>query len=99
RGVNCEGWSSGEVRHKAFDPGAQSHFYRPLIWLLFWAQTRAFGIDPRGFHTVSLALHLLNAFLLGWLFYRLTGDEGRRTKDEPRYPWSFVFRLPSMILI
>src|SRR3954454_15468043 len=69
--LNVRGLSFGTVARKAFDPAAQSHFYRPLIWLLFWAQTRAFGLDPRGFHTVSLGLHLLNAGLLGWLFYRL----------------------------
>jgi hypothetical protein len=90
--------SFGALLGRAFDPAAQTHFYRPLIWLLFWLQTRAFGLDPRGFHTVSLALHLLNAFLLGWLFYRLTGDEGRTTNDETRYPWSFVLR-PSSALI
>jgi hypothetical protein len=97
--LHVRGLSLGEVARKAFDPSAQSHFYRPLVWLLFWAQTRVFGLDPRGFHAVSLGLHLLNAFLLGWLFYRLTGDEGRRTKDETRHPWSFVFRLSSIILI
>jgi hypothetical protein len=69
--LNVRGLSFGEVVRKAFDPGAQSHFYRPLVWLLFWAQTRAFGLDPRGFHAVSLGLHLLNAGLLWWLAYRL----------------------------
>src|SRR4051812_4001253 len=69
--LNVRGLSFGEVMRKAFDPGAQSHFYRPLVWLLFWAQARAFGLDPRGFHAVSLALHLLNAGLLGTLVYRL----------------------------
>ena len=97
--LNVRGLSFGEVARKAFDPGAQSHFYRPLIWLLFWAQTRVFGLDPRGFHAVSLALHLLNAFLLGWLFYRLTGDEGRTTQGETRYPWSFVFGLSSALVV
>jgi hypothetical protein len=69
--LNVHGLSFGEVARKAFDPGAQSHFFRPLVWLLFWAQTRVFGLDPRGFHAVSLGLHLLNAGLLGWLAYRL----------------------------
>src|SRR3954451_22506413 len=88
--LNVHGLSFGEIARKAFDPGAQTHFYRPLIWLLFWAQTRAFGLDPRGFHAVSLALHLLNAFLLGWLAYRLTNDQRATTNDETRYSWSFV---------
>ena len=69
--LNVRGLSFAEIMRKAFDPGAQTHFYRPLIWLLFWAQTRAFGFGPPGFHAVSLTLHLLNAALLGWLVYRL----------------------------
>jgi len=96
--LNVRGLSFGEVIRKAFDPAAQTHFYRPLIWLLFWAQTRAFGLDPRGFHAVSLALHLLNAFLLGWLIYRLTKDERRTTNNEARYSWSLVVGRSSALL-
>jgi hypothetical protein len=69
--LSVRGLSFGALLGRAFDPAAQTHFYRPLIWLLFWLQTRAFGLDPRGFHAVSLALHLLNAALLGALLYRL----------------------------
>src|SRR5947207_3356409 len=69
--LNVRDLSIGDVARKAFDPGAQNHFYRPLIWLLFWGQTRAFGLDPHGFHAVSLALHMLNAALLGGLAWRL----------------------------
>jgi hypothetical protein len=76
------GLSLGDVVARAFDAGAQSHFYRPLAWLQFWAQGRAFGLDPRGYHAVSLALHLLNAALLGWLAYRVTSDERRATSDQ-----------------
>src|SRR3954471_19828684 len=86
--LNVRGLSFGEVLRKAFDPAAQTHFYRPLIWLLFWAQTRAFGLDPRGFHAVSLALHLLNALLLGWLAWRLTQKlriENRELKMPERF--------------
>jgi hypothetical protein len=69
--LSVRGLSFGALIRRAFDPAAQTHFYRPLIWLLFWLQTRAFALDPRGFHAVSLALHLLNAVLLGALLYRL----------------------------
>ena len=69
--LNVRSLSFGQLLPRAFDAGAQTHFYRPLIWLLFWAQVRAFDLDPRGYHAVSLALHLLNAFLLGWLCFRL----------------------------
>src|SRR5215212_5082006 len=59
--LNVRGLSFGQVVRRAFDAGAQTHFYRPLLWLLFWAEARAFNLDPRGYHAVSLALHLLNA--------------------------------------
>jgi hypothetical protein len=68
--LNVHGLSWGEVTARAFDAGAQTHFFRPLVWLLFWAQTRAFGLDPAPFHAVSLALHLLNSALLGLLAVR-----------------------------
>jgi hypothetical protein len=64
------GLSGDAVLRAAFDTG-QSHFYRPLVWLLFWAEERAFGLDPRGYHVVSLGLHLLCAALLGGLAWRL----------------------------
>ena len=69
--LNVRGLSLGQVARPAFDPGMQTHFYRPLVWLLFWAQGQIFGLDPRGYHAVSLALHLLNAGLLGALAMRL----------------------------
>jgi hypothetical protein len=69
--LNVRGLSLGQVARTAFDPGMQTHFYRPLVWLVFWAQAHVFGLDPRGYHAVSLALHLLNAGLLGALAMRL----------------------------
>jgi len=96
--LNVRGLSFGQLLRRAFDAGAQTHFYRPLVWLLFWVQVRAFDLDPRGYHAVSLALHLLNAGLLGLLAYRLTKDEGQRTKDRVMYHSSFVFRLSSAAL-
>jgi hypothetical protein len=96
--LNVRGLSIGEVTRKAFDPGAQSHFYRPLVWLLFWTQTRAFGLDPRGFHAVSLGLHLLNAGLVGGLAYRLTTDHRPPTTNTQTLSSSSVFRLSSALV-
>jgi hypothetical protein len=69
--LNVRGLGFGQVVRAAFDAGAQSHFYRPLIWLLFWRQSQLFGLEPRGYHQVSLALHVLNAVLLATLAWRL----------------------------
>jgi len=71
---------------------------RPLVWLLFWAQGQLFGLDPRGYHAMSLALHLLNAALLGWLTYRSTKDQGPTTKEDRGASSSFVLRLSSGLL-
>ncbi len=56
---------------RAFDASAESHFYRPLVWLLLWGQWQLFGFDASAFHRVSLALHVINAALAGWLAYRI----------------------------
>jgi hypothetical protein len=104
--LNVRDLSFGALVRRAFDFGAQSHFYRPLVWLLLWAEQRAFGVDPRGYHVVSLALHLLNAVLSGLLAWRLTKDQGRRIKDQtPRgrdqtvAPLSMVCGLSSILVV
>lgn len=71
--LNVRGLRLGQLARNAFDPAAQTHFYRPLVWVLFWLQVRAFGLDPHGFHIISLGLHLLNAALAGWLAWRIVG--------------------------
>jgi hypothetical protein len=95
--LNVRDLSFGQVVRRGFDFGAQSHFYRPLVWLLLWAEHRAFGLDPRGFHAVSLALHLLNAGLAGWLAGRLTEDRRPRTKDQAPIASSLVVGLWSLL--
>ena len=71
--LNVRGLSFGDLLARAFDAGSQTHFYRPLVWLLIWAQVQVFGLDPAPFHAVSLGLHLLNALLAGLLAWRLAG--------------------------
>ncbi|HEU5099782.1 MAG TPA: hypothetical protein VFU22_12215 [Roseiflexaceae bacterium] len=96
--LNVRGLSFGQLMRQAFNPSAQSHFYRPLVWLLFWAQTRAFGLDPRGFHAISLGLPLLNAGLLGWLAYRLT-PKLRIENEQLRAPVQFSIPLLAMAIV
>jgi tetratricopeptide (TPR) repeat protein len=50
-----------------------AHVYRPLVTLALFAQSRLFGLDPRGFHIVSLALHLLTVTLVFGLLRREVG--------------------------
>jgi len=97
--LGVRGLSFGELLRRAFDPAAQTHFYRPLIWLLFWLQTRAFGLDPRGFHAVSLALHLLNAALLGALLYRLQIAYCKLHIEEAQYAiCNLQFAIPLLTM-
>jgi tetratricopeptide (TPR) repeat protein len=51
-----------------------AHVYRPLVTLALFAQSRLFGLDPRGFHLVSLALHLLIGTLVFGLLRREVGS-------------------------
>lgn len=59
------------IAARAFDVSAESHFYRPLVWLLLWSEWRLFGFDPGAFHRMSLTLHVINAALIGWLTFRM----------------------------
>jgi hypothetical protein len=52
------------------DPGTASHgegvvadIYRPVRTLLFSLEWAAFGVEPLGWHVVSLVLHLVGTFL------------------------------------
>jgi tetratricopeptide (TPR) repeat protein len=38
--------------------------YQPLGWMLYEAEFAAWGLDPRGYHVVSLVLHAANAAVL-----------------------------------
>src|SRR3990167_6956461 len=48
-------------------------YYRPLgLQLMYWWQQQAFGANPFYFHLVSLAIHLINTFLVYKLVARVT---------------------------
>ncbi|MFA5857647.1 MAG: tetratricopeptide repeat protein [Elusimicrobiota bacterium] len=38
--------------------------YRPITYILYTVQYKFFGLNPRGYHAVSLILHLLNTALI-----------------------------------
>lgn len=45
--------------------------YKPVSFLFFAIQYRLFGLDPLGYHAVSIVLHAVNALLVFGLFYLL----------------------------
>lgn len=48
--------------------------WHPLTWLSYMADVSLFGADPGAMHGVNVTLHLVNALLLLWLLYSLTGQ-------------------------
>lgn len=60
----------------------QGAVYQPFGWLLLEAEHSCWGMDPRGYHAVSMALHALNAVVLyrlvAELLHRLLPDAARR---------------------
>src|SRR5882672_1874973 len=47
-----------------FEVGATQQYY-PLLHSAFWVEHRFFGSTATGYHLVNLALHALNATMLG----------------------------------
>ena len=48
--------------------------YQPLTYTLFWLERQLFGLEPRAYQAVSLALHIGNALLV----FKLLGRIGAR---------------------
>jgi len=53
----------------------ESPQYYPLVFTSFWLEYHLWGLDPAGYHAVNVALHALNAFLVG-LLLRALGVRG-----------------------
>ena len=59
----------------AFTTGHAANWH-PVTWLSHMADVELFGLKPMGHHLTSLLLHALNAILLFFVLYRLTGQFG-----------------------
>lgn len=59
-----------------FSAGPAPGWY-PLAWLAHMADCELFGLHPGGHHVMSLVLHVLNALLLYWVLFRMTGAHAK----------------------
>ncbi len=48
--------------------------WHPVTWLSHMLDCQLYGLRPAGHHLTNLLVHALNAVLLFWIFYRMTGD-------------------------
>ena len=49
----------------------QTPQYYPMVFTTFWIEHKLWGLAPAGYHGVNIALHGLNAFLVGLILLRL----------------------------
>lgn len=61
--------------------------YQPLTWLSYAVEHALWGLDPRGYHAVNLALHALNT----WLVFVLTRRLLRVGASEPENTGATAF--------
>jgi hypothetical protein len=57
-------------------PG-RSHYYRPVIWLTFFFDKWAWGLEPGFMHLENVVIHAVNAVMVFLLAGRLAGDDER----------------------
>jgi Tfp pilus assembly protein PilF len=51
---------------------SKAHDYFPLFSASFWIEWRLFGLNPVGYHIITLLFHITNAFLIWLILHRLS---------------------------
>jgi tetratricopeptide (TPR) repeat protein len=64
----------GAIGTLALSPDVVKPYYRPLTRISYLLDHAAFGMDPRAFHAVNVAIHVANVLLLFALGLRLLGS-------------------------
>jgi tetratricopeptide (TPR) repeat protein len=61
--------------------------WHPITWLSLMLDVTLFGKSAAGFHFTNLALHALNAGLLFWLLWTMTGSRWRSAGVAALFAW------------
>ena len=61
--------------------------WHPLTWLSLMLDVNLFGGGAAGFHFTNLALHAVNAALLFWLLWKMTGAQWRSVGVAALFAW------------
>lgn len=63
-------------RHPVIETFLSSHQYQffPVFKLLYWAETKIFGVNPAAFLAVSVTLHIINIRLIHLIVKTITGS-------------------------
>src|SRR5215216_3907204 len=67
-------WIDGAMQlgaSRAFIVSGRTHFYRPLVELYFGAMYSVFGCSAVALHVASVSLHIINAWLVTMLTWRV----------------------------
>ena len=59
---------------RVFDVASYDHFYRPVLEFYFWTVATLFDGSPFVLHSVSILVHVLNAFVLMRLAFLIARD-------------------------
>ena len=62
-------------------------WWLPMLWLSYMADIELFGAGPFGHHLVNILLHAVNAGLLFWLLFRMTGGRWRSFFVAALFAW------------
>ena len=62
-------------------------WWLPMLWISYMGDVAWFGTGPGGHHLVNLLLHAVNAALLFWVLFRLTGSMGRSVFVAALFAW------------
>jgi Tfp pilus assembly protein PilF len=84
-GLSAEGSLTAALTQPSFGPAV----YRPLWRAGFAVQRELFGIDPRGYHLVSIVFHVFCSVVLYFVLLRLLRQESGR----PAFLGALVFAV------